>query len=153
MSAEPPANPPRPGHRWARSDYGGGAWIEEKIPARRGKTPHTRLKADARIAFSIWKQRTGISGYYLPYFVGSVMLPGGRKASVGKRGAADSFIAVCGCVLAAEAKAGNDRASPDQIKFRDRWLKTGNPYVLYRSAKELTDALDQIAAQRGRGPF
>lgn len=125
-------------------------WGTEPIPKRRSITPHTKLKADARAALSLWKQRTGISAYYVPYFVGQVILPGGRKASVGKKGCADSFIAVCGCVLAAEAKAGHDRASPDQVKFRDRWLKTGNPYVLYRSATELTDALDQIAAQRGK---
>lgn len=148
--SDKPTEPPRPGHRWVRTDFGGGIWVQEREPKRKAQTPHTKLKADARIALSNWKQRTGISAYYLPYFVGKVSLPGGRSASVGKRGAADSFIAVLGCVLAAEAKAGQDRASPDQIAFRDRWLKTGNPYVLYRSAAEFIDALDQIAAQRGR---
>lgn len=148
-----PTEPPRPGFRWARTDFGGGMWIQEPEPKRKGATPHAKLKADARAALSLWKQRTGISAYYLPYFVGAVMVGEGRtkrRAAVGKKGAADSFIALCGCVLAAEAKAGSDRASPDQIAFRDRWLKTGNEYVLYRSAAELVAALDRILATRGR---
>lgn len=154
-----PKTPPHPapeGMRWARIDFGGGMWKLEKAPARKGQTPHTKLKAEARAALSLWKQRTGISAYYVPYFVGTVLVGDGRakrKVPIGKKGVADSFVAVLGTVLAAEAKAGSDRASPDQIRFRDRWLKTGNPYVLYRSAAEFVDALDQIAAQRGKGPF
>lgn len=148
-----PTEPPKPGYQWTRTDFGGGLWIQEKLKPTRGTHPHAKLKADARAALSNWKARTGISAYYLPYFVGSVLVGDGRakrKALIGKKGAADSFIALLGCVLAAECKTGDARATPDQIAFRDRWLATGNPYVLYRSVKEFTDALDQIAAQRGR---
>lgn len=153
MTDDKPTEPPRPGHQWSRSDFGGGHWFEEKIKPTRGQHPHAKLKADARAALSNWKQRTGISAYYLPYFVGAVLVGDGRakrKALVGKKGAADSFVALLGTVLAAEAKTGDARATPDQIAFRDRWIRTGNPYVLYRSAAEFVAALDRIVAERRR---
>lgn len=127
----------------------------EKKP-KRTQTPAQKLKADARKALSLWKQRTGISAYYVPYFAGRVTVGDGRVKRtypVGKKGASDSFIAVLGTVLAAEAKAGSDVLSDAQKEFRRRWVKTGNPFVEYRTPQDLTDALDQIAAQRGRGPF
>jgi len=37
-----------------------------------------------------------------------------------------------------------------QKEFRRRWEKTGCPFVVYRTPADLTDALDQIAAQRGK---
>ena len=92
-----PTEPPRPGHQWSRSDFGGGHWFEEKIKPTRGQHPHAKLKADARAALSNWKQRTGISAYYLPYFVGAVLVGDGRakrKALVGKKGAADAIAAI-----------------------------------------------------------
>lgn len=124
----------------------------EKKP-KRAQTPAQKLKADARKALSLWKQRTGISAYYIPYFAGKVTVGDGRVKRtypVGKKGAADSFIAVLGTVLAAEAKAGADVLSDAQKEFRRRWTKTGNPFVEYRTPQELVDALDQIAAQRGK---
>lgn len=114
--------------------------------------PHAKLKADARAALSLWKKRTGISAYYLPYFVGSVLLGEGRmkrKVPVGKKGAADSFIAVLGTVVAAEAKTGSGELSPAQREFRRRWLKTGCPFVEYRTPEQLTDFLTLVAAERG----
>lgn len=135
-----PTSDPRPGYRWARNEFG---WCQEREPRKKTQTPHSKLKSEARAALSLWKKRTGISAYYLPYFVGSVTIER-RKFPVGKKGAADSFIAVLGTVLAAEAKAGGDRLSDAQAEFRRRWEKTGCPFVEYRSAQELVDALDRI---------
>lgn len=146
-----PTTPPsRPGHRWCRTEMG---WGTEPIPKRKGETPAVKLKAEARKALSLWKQRTGISAYYIPYFAGRVTVGDGRVKRtypVGKKGASDSFIAVLGTVLAAEAKAGRDVLSDAQKEFRRRWVKTGCPFIEYRTPQELTDALDQIAAQRGK---
>lgn len=148
----PPPRPPSPGMRWAMTEFG---WVEEPAPRQRSKqTPAQKLKAEARKALSLWKQRTGISAYYIPYFVGRVYVGDGRvkrKYPIGKNGAADSFIAVLGTVLAAECKANDDALSDAQRKFRHRWTKTGCPFVEYRTPRDLTDALDLIAAQRG--PF
>jgi hypothetical protein len=115
--------------------------------------PHAKLKAEARAALSLWKKRTGISAYYLPYFVGVAFLGIGkaqRKAYIGKKGAADSFIGLLSTVVAAEAKTGSGELEPAQIEFRRRWEKCGLPFIEYRSPEQLTDFLTQIAAQRGK---
>jgi len=151
MVDDKPTEPPRPGHRWSRTDFGGGMWVEERIPQRKTMTPAQILKAEGRKALSLWKQRTGISAYYIPYFVGQAYVGDGRvkrKYPIGKSGAADSFIAVLGTVLAAEAKANNDVLSDKQKEFRRRWIKTGNPFVEYRTAAQLVAALDRIATER-----
>ena len=148
-----PTEPPRPGHRWSRTDFGGGMWVQERIPQRKTQTPAQILKAEGRKALSLWKQRTGISAYYIPYFVGHVYVGEGRvkrKYPIGKNGAADSFIAILGTVLAAEAKANNDVLSDKQKEFRRRWTKTGCPFVEYRTPQQLVAALDRIAAERRR---
>lgn len=146
------------------------SWVDEFIEdveaniARRAAEPkrrsnhsaHSILKSNGVKAFTLWKQRTGISGYYVPYFVGKVWLGEGRAKRmvyIGKKGVCDGFFATCGTTLAAEAKTGSGALEPDQVEFRRRWLLSGNPFVEYRTPAQLIDALDQIAAQRGKGPF
>jgi hypothetical protein len=137
-----------------------GRWVETEMgsvwkPAskkRAGPTPHNDAKRVLRVTLSLWKVRTGISAYYVPYFVGSAYLGEGRvkrKAYIGKPGIADVFIATMGCVLAVEVKAGKDTVSALQASFKERWERTGNPHIVYRKPSDLTDCLDQIAATKG----
>jgi hypothetical protein len=138
-----------------------GKWISTEMgqvwkPATRKRpsqhSAHNDAKAELRKVLSNWKARTGISAYYIPYFVGKVWLGDGRvkrKGYIGKPGVADCFIATMGCVLACEVKTGAGEASALQEAFKVRWTKTNNPHIIYRKPSDLTDMLDQIAAQKG----
>jgi hypothetical protein len=139
-----------------------GKWITTELgkvwkPATKPKRPsqhsaHNDAKAELRKVLSNWKARTGISAYYIPYFVGKVYLGEGRakrKAYIGKPGVADCFIATMGCVIACEVKTGAGEASALQEAFKQRWIKTDNPHIIYRKPADLTDMLDQIAASKG----
>jgi hypothetical protein len=136
--------------------------VERNIAARKRdhkpkqEHPHAKLKREARTALSLWKKRTGISAYYLPYFVGVAYLGAGRvkrKAYIGKKGVSDSFIGLLGTVVAAEAKTGDAVLKPDQREFRRRWEKAGLPFCEYRTPQQLIDFLDLTAARQGWRPF
>jgi hypothetical protein len=137
------------GGRWIETEFG-PVWKAEK--PKRTQTPHAKAKAELRDTLTEWKKRTGVSAYYIPYFVGKVWMGEGRqkrKAHIGRPGVSDVFIATMGCVLACEVKAGRDTPSALQVSFKERWEKTGNPHIVYRKPSDLTDVLDQMAAQRG----
>jgi hypothetical protein len=130
----------------------GDVWVPagKKRPSQH--SAHNDAKAELRVVLSNWKKRTGISAYYIPYFVGKVWLGDGRvkrQAYIGKKGVADCFVATMGCVLACEVKTGAGEPSALQAAFKDRWDRSGNPHIVYRKPSDLTDALDQIAAQKG----
>lgn len=129
---------------------------ESAVKRKSHHSAHSKLKSDGVKAFALWKRRTGNDGFYVPYFVGKAWLGEGRvkrMVYIGKKGVCDGFFATCGTTLAAEAKTGTGALESDQVEFRRRWLLTGNPFVEYHTPQQLVDALDQIAAQRGRGPF
>jgi hypothetical protein len=137
--------------RWVTTEMG-QVWKPAKKKSQHNA--HNDKKAELRVVLSNWKKRTGISAYYIPYFVGKVWLGENprklRRAWIGKAGVADCFVATMGCVLACEVKTGSGEPSALQAAFQARWEKTGNPHIVYRRPTDLTDALDQIAAQRGK---
>jgi hypothetical protein len=139
--------------RWVTTEMG---QVWKPTPPRKKPSQHdahNKAKAEMRVVLSNWKKRTGISAYYIPYFVGKVWLGEGRakrRGYIGKPGVADCFVATMGCVLACEVKTGSGEPSALQAAFQARWEKTGNPHIVYRRPTDLTDALDQIAAQRGK---
>src|SRR6185436_10619583 len=140
------------GGRWVETEMG-QVWRADK-PAKRPSQhdAHNKAKADLRKTLSNWKARTGISAYYIPYFVGKVWLGEGRskrRAYIGKPGVADCFIATMCCVLACEVKTGAGDASALQANFKARWEKAGNPHIIYRRPQDLTTCLDELAKQRG----
>jgi hypothetical protein len=141
-------------------DESGGRWVQtelgpvwKKTPRKRsGPTPHAELRKEALIAAVKLFKRLGLDYEHLPYKTSEVWYGAGKdkvRGFVGKVGAADDLYAFCGTTLAAEAKAGNDTVKPDQEQFGLRWTKTGNPHVVYRTPEQLTDAILQIAAQKG----
>jgi hypothetical protein len=138
--------------RWVTTEMG-PVWkaaAPKKRPSQHDA--HNQAKADLRKALSLWKGRTGISAYYIPYFVGKVWLGEGRtkrRGYIGKPGVADCFVATMGCVIACEVKTGSGEPSALQAAFKERWDRTGNPHIVYRKASDLTDCLDQIAASKG----
>jgi hypothetical protein len=135
--------------RWVTTELG-QVWRPAK--KRSQHNAHNDKKAELRVVLSNWKKRTGISAYYIPYFVGKVWLGEGRvkrPGYIGKPGIADCFVATMGTVVACEVKSGGGEASALQESFKQRWLKTGNPHVLYRQPADITDCLDQIAATKG----
>jgi hypothetical protein len=135
--------------KWVPTEFG-PVW--KKAKPRSQHNAHNDKKAELRVVLSNWKKRTGISAYYIPYFVGKVWLGEGRvkrAGYIGKPGIADCFVATMGTVVACEVKSGGGEASALQESFKQRWLKTGNPHVLYRQPADLTDCLDQIAATKG----
>lgn len=137
--------------RWVQTEMG-QVWKPATKKRSNQHDAHNQAKADLRKTLSLWKGRTGISAYYIPYFVGKVWLGEGRtkrRAYIGKPGVADCFIATMGQVIACEVKTGAGEPSALQANFRERWIKTGNPHIVYRRPTDLTDALDQIAAQKG----
>ena len=131
----------------------GQVWKPAKPKRKSNQGAHTQAKADLRKTLSNWKARTGISAYYIPYFVGKVWLGENRhkarQAYIGKKGVADCFVATMGCVLACEVKTGAGEPSALQASFRERWMKAGNPHIVYRKPSDLTDCLDQIAGRKG----
>jgi hypothetical protein len=150
---EPPYPPSRPGYRWCRTELG---WGTEPIPRSKGQTPHAKLRADGLIEASKLFKRLGLAFEHLPYKTSEVWYGSGKvktRGFVGKKGAADDLYAFCGTTLAAEAKAGDDTVKANQTEFGLRWTKTGNPHCVYRTPEQLCDAISQVAAQRGKGPF
>jgi hypothetical protein len=137
--------------RWVTTEMG-DVWKPASKKRKSNHSAHNDAKAELRKHLSLWKGRTGISAYYIPYFVGKVWLGDGRvkrKGYIGKPGVADCFIATMGCVLACEVKTGAGEASSLQEAFKQRWIKTNNPHIIYRRPTDLTDMLDQIAASKG----
>ena len=151
MNDDTPTEPPRPGHRWARSDYGGGAWIEEKIPGKK-TTPEGELKKRIYKAYKEWKLRNPrIAVRWLKYSVGKFMtVDGQREYYLGTPGVSDIMIGICGTCLMVEAKVAPRKQSKNQIRMQATWCATGNAYVLAYKPYQVTDALDQIVAQRGK---
>lgn len=143
------------------------SWVDEFIedveaniarraaePKRRTQTPHATLKHKARAALTAWRQRMNLQIVLLPSIVGRVRVNDGtargREIGVGKKGQADDTILVLGTAVACEYKAGSDYQKPAQRQFQERWEAAGGVYLICRKPSDLTDALDQIAAQRGR---
>lgn len=145
-----PPHAPAPGMRWAQTELG---WIEQPAPKRKGKTPHAKLKEASRKLAHDWFVRNRFPAMLLKSFVGTVTTESGQEIYVGRKGETDDKFAVLGTVLAAEYKAGDDTLKSGQRTFRDKWLAIGLPHVVVRQPSDLIDALDQIAAQRARGPF
>jgi hypothetical protein len=143
---------PPPGMRWAHTEMG-----RTLVPARSSRsrrvTPHTALKHKCRAALTAWRQRANLPVVLLPSIVGQVRVNDGsargRAIGVGKKGQADDTVLVLGAALAVEYKAGADRQSEHQQRFQERWEAAGGIYIVCRQPTDLTDALTQIAAQRG----
>lgn len=144
-----PTTPPRPGFQYARNEFG---WCQERVPTKSGQTPHAKLRHKCRDALTAWRQRVGCSVVLLPSIVGKMRVGGrnGKDIGVGIKGQADDTILVLGTALACEYKAGHDRQSEVQQRFQQRWEAAGGVYIICRAPTDLTDALDQIASQRGK---
>ena len=148
--------PSRPGHRWVRTEMG---WGTERIPKTTGATPHALLKKACLLSLKPWRDRTGGDTLLLPSMVGQITVDdgtrSGRKISIGRKGQSDHLIIVganrvlWGVVLP-EYKAGRDEQRHAQKVFQGKAEWVGALYVIVRQPSDLTDALDQIAAQRGK---
>ena len=133
--------------RWAVTEMG-RVWV----PAKSGRktTPEGKLKKACREALANWKHRTGIYAKLISYSVGHFKTGDGqRNYKLGTDGTGDMLIGVLGCTLMVETKVPGRKQSPSQSDMQRDWEKTGQPYALVYRPSDLTDALDQIAAQRG----
>jgi hypothetical protein len=140
----------------------GGRWVETEMgsvwkPAskkRSGQTPHALLKHRCRNALTAFRQAHGLSVVLLPSIVGRIKTMAGQEISVGKKGQADDTIiigkdGVLWGVVMPEYKAGKDTQKEAQKAFQERAELAGAMYVICRQPSDLTDALMQIAAQKG----
>lgn len=138
--------------RWANTEMG-----RALVPAKSSRsktTPEGRLKKACREALANWKHRTGIYAKLISYSVGHfTSTDGERKYKLGTDGTGDMLIGILGTTLMVETKVPGKTQSETQIAMQEDWERTGQPYALVYKPTDLTDALDQIAAQRGRGPF
>jgi hypothetical protein len=137
-----------PGMRWASTEAG-----RVLVPAkskRSGMTPEGKLKKACREALSNWKHRTGIYAKLISYSVGRFQTPDGQRSyKLGTDGTGDMLIGVLGTTLMVETKAPGKKQSVIQLSMQADWEKTGQRYVVVHRPTDLTDALDQIAAQKG----
>lgn len=117
-------------------------------PTRR-VTPHSALKHKCRAALTAWRQKLDVPVVLLPSFVGTITAENGKQYPVGKKGQADDTLLILSTAVCIEYKAGADRQSEHQIRHQQRVEATGCVYLLVRKPSDLTDALAQIAAQRG----
>lgn len=142
-----PTTAPRPGFQWARNEFG---WCQERVPTKKG-TPEGRLKKSCREALSNWKHRTGIYAKLISYSVGHFKTrDGSRSYKLGTDGTGDMLIGVLGTTLMVETKIPGRKQSETQRDMERDWRATGQPYALVYKPQDLLDALDQIAAQRGK---
>lgn len=152
-----PTEPPKPGYQWVKTDL--DYWVQEREPKRKGATPHAMLKKACLLELAPWRRRTGADTLLLPSIVGQITVDDGtrfgKKISVGRKGQSDHLILVgtnrvlWGVVLP-EYKAGDDEQRHAQKVFQGKAEWVGAVYVIVRKPSDLTDALDQIAAQRGK---
>lgn len=127
----------------------GPVWKPGK-PRRSGMTPEGKLKKACREALSNWKHRTGIYAKLISYSVGRFQTPDGQRSyKLGTDGTGDMLIGVLGTTLMVETKAPGKKQSVIQLSMQADWEKTGQAYVVVYKPSDLTDALDQIAAQKG----
>jgi hypothetical protein len=139
-----------------------GKWITTEMgqvwkPAgkkRSGQTPHALLKHRCRNALTAWRQANNVSVILTPSIVGRIKTMQGKEISVGKKGQSDDLIeigryGVLWGVIHAEYKAGKDRQSDDQKRHQEKCEAVGAMYVICRQPSDLTDALTQLAAQKG----
>jgi hypothetical protein len=121
---------------------------------RSGQTPHALLKHRCRNALTAWRQAHEVNVVLLPSIVGRLQTMGGNPISVGKKGQADDTIQLgrdgaLWAILYAEYKAGADTQKPAQKEFQAKVERAGGTYVICRTPADMTDALNQILAQRG----
>lgn len=118
---------------------------------RSGMTPEGKLKKACREALSNWKHRTGIYAKLISYSVGHFKTGDGQRSyRLGTDGTGDMLIGVLGTTLMVETKVPGKKQSQSQIDMQADWERTGQPYVVVYKPTDLTDALTQIAAQRGK---
>lgn len=138
--------------RWVQTELG-PVW-RPSSKRKKGQTPEGKLKKACREALSNWKHRTGIYAKLISYSVGHFKTSdGARSYKIGTDGTGDMLIGLLGCTLMVETKVPGRAQSQTQKEMEADWRRTGQPYALVYRPTDLTDALDQIAAQRGRGPF
>jgi hypothetical protein len=135
--------------RWVATEFG-PVWKTGK-PVKKGLTPEGKLKKACREALSNWKHRTGIYAKLISYSVGHFKTrDGARSYKLGTDGTGDMLIGLLGCTLMVETKVPGRSQSESQKEMQADWERTGQPYALVYKPTDLTDALDQIAAQHGK---
>ena len=133
------------GYRWASTEAG------PVLVKTKRKAPEASLKKRCRAAYEQWKlQNPSIRCRLLIYSAGNLKSEKGQVYAIGTPGTGDILVGICGTCLMVETKSLSGRARDTQLAMKVDWEATGNPYVMVRTVVEFTDALTQIAAQRGK---